>query len=78
MIIKILGPGCANCKRLETNVRQALDRSSLEATVVKVEDYGDMLAFGVQSTPALVVDERVRIAGRVPSVGQIQELLDAP
>ena len=75
MIIKILGAGCANCKRLEANAKQALDTLGLEATVEKVTDYGDIASYGVMRTPGLVVDEQVLVSGRVPDAAEITRLL---
>ena len=77
MIIKVLGPGCANCKNLERVTREAVDALGLEATIEKVEDYGVIASYGVMSTPGLVVDEKVVVAGRVPTVAQVRELLAA-
>ena len=75
MHIKILGPGCANCTRLEQVTREALDALGLEATVEKVTDYGDILSYNIMSTPGLVVDEKVIVSGRVPSARQVKDLL---
>ncbi len=75
MTIKVLGSGCPNCQRLESNVRLALENTGMEATVEKVTDYGSILGYGVSSTPALVVDEKVVLAGRVPSPQQLESLL---
>jgi small redox-active disulfide protein 2 len=73
--IEVLGPGCANCQRLEANVRQALVTTGVEAEVVHVRDYGRIVARGVLSTPGLVIDDRVVSVGRVPSVGDIEDWL---
>jgi small redox-active disulfide protein 2 len=75
--IKILGPGCANCKALETATRQALTELGLDAQIDKVTDFADIAAYGVMSTPGLVVDGTVVAAGRVPNAKQIADLLDA-
>ncbi len=75
MIIKILGSGCANCKRLEANAKQALDTLGLQATVEKVTDYADIASYGVMKTPGLVVDEAVLVSGRVPDAAEITRLL---
>ncbi len=73
--VKVLGPGCGNCKRLEKATRIALASLGLEATVSKVTDYGEIAAYGVMSTPGLVVDGRVLVSGRVPSPAEVRELL---
>lgn len=75
MIIKILGPGCRNCANLERVTRQAIDDLGLDATVEKVTDYPTIVGYGVMATPALVVDERVLTSGRVPTFGEVRELL---
>ncbi len=75
MNIKVLGSGCPNCKRLEANVRRALEARGIEATVEKVTDVGEILGYGVSSTPALVIDGRVVLAGRVPSPTQLEGVL---
>lgn len=75
MIIKVLGPGCNNCKNLERVTRQAIAELGLDATIEKITDYSTIVGYGVMSTPALVVDEKVLLSGRVPSVGQLRDLL---
>ncbi len=75
MIIKILGPGCANCKNLERATRGALDQLGLDATVEKVEDYAAIVGYGIMSTPGLVVDEKVLVSGRVPTAAEVKQLL---
>lgn len=77
MTLRVLGPGCANCKRLEANVQKAVDQLGLDVTIEKVEDYPSILGYGVQSTPALVRDDTVIVSGRVPSPRQIAEMLSA-
>ena len=75
MNIKILGPGCPNCKRLEVNTRQAVKQLGMPAHIEKVEDITDIMAYGVMTTPALVVDDQVILTGRVPLVPEITTLL---
>ncbi|WP_244834567.1 thioredoxin family protein [Clostridium sp. BJN0001] len=75
MIIKILGSGCANCKRLEQNARKAVESLGIDATIEKVTDIKDIMSFGVMKTPALVVDGKVKIMGRVPSADEIKKYL---
>ena len=77
MIIKVLGPGCNNCKTLERITREAVDALGLQATIEKVEDYPTIVSYGVMSTPALVIDEQLVISGRVPTPTHVRELLQA-
>ncbi len=77
MIIKVLGPGCTNCKNLERITRQAVTDLGLDATVEKVEDYPTIAGYGVMSTPALVVDEQLVLQGRVPTPAHVKDLLAA-
>ncbi len=73
--IEVLGSGCANCLRLEQAARQAVEMAGVEAEVVKITDYGEIMARGVMSTPGLVLDGKVVSVGRVPSAGDIAEWL---
>lgn len=75
MVIKILGSGCTNCKKLEENARKAVSEMGIEAVIEKVEDFKDIMAYGVMKTPALVVDEKVKIMGRVASSDEIKKHL---
>lgn len=75
MDIKILGTGCPKCKQLEKLTREVVERKGLEATVTKVEDIMDIISYGVMATPALVVDNKVVLKGRLPSVNEIENLL---
>jgi small redox-active disulfide protein 2 len=73
--IKILGSGCAKCQRLTHLAEQAVAELGLDAEVVKVTDYAEIAAYGVMSTPALVVDEQVVMAGRIPGLSSLKETL---
>ncbi len=75
MDIKILGSGCAKCIQLERTVRAAVEREGIDATVSKVEDIMDIMAYGVMMTPAMVVDNKVVVKGRVPSEDEIIAML---
>jgi small redox-active disulfide protein 2 len=75
MEIKILGPGCPNCKTLDKITREVIEKNSISATVTKVEDIMEIMKYGVLSTPALVVDGKVVVKGRVPSSDEIKQLL---
>ncbi|MFA7056711.1 MAG: thioredoxin family protein [Candidatus Cloacimonadales bacterium] len=75
MIIKILGSGCAKCKKLEENVRKAVANKGVDATVEKVTDMDKIMDYGVMMTPALVIDEKVISAGKLLKVEEIAKLL---
>lgn len=75
MEIKILGPGCPRCKSLDQMTREIVEKYGIDATVTKVEDIMEIMKYGVMSTPALVVDGKVVVKGRVPSAEEIRQLL---
>ncbi|NOH15684.1 thioredoxin family protein [Clostridium cochlearium] len=75
MIIKVLGSGCMNCKKLESNVRHAVEELGINASIEKVTDFKDIVSYGVMATPALVVDGKVKIMGKVPSVDELKKYL---
>ncbi|AGA68491.1 small redox-active disulfide protein 2 [Desulfitobacterium dichloroeliminans LMG P-21439] len=76
MIIKILGTGCTNCKKLEANANEAVKELGIEAVVEKVEDLQAIMAYGVMKTPALVVNEQVKAMGKVLSAEDIKKFLN--
>jgi small redox-active disulfide protein 2 len=73
--IKILGSGCANCKKLEAHTKEAVKSLGVEAIISKVENFKEIAAFGVMRTPALVLDGEVKIVGKVATVEEIEELI---
>lgn len=75
MEIKILGTGCPKCKTLEKLTRDVVKQNSIDATVTKVEDIMEIMKYGVMTTPALVVNGKVEIKGRVPSADEIRHVL---
>lgn len=75
MVIKILGSGCANCKKLYTLAEEAVKELNITAELQKVEGLKEIVSYGVMKTPALVVDEKVRIMGRVPSYAEVLAVL---
>ena len=75
MIIKILGTGCTNCKKLEEHANQAVKEMGMDAKVEKVEDFMEIMKYGVMKTPALVVDEQVKSSGKVLSAEEIKKYL---
>lgn len=75
MVIKVLGSGCANCNMLEQHVRRAVEVLGLDAEVVKVDDFADIMSYGVMATPALVIDEKVVLAGGVPGPDRVTQVI---
>lgn len=75
MKIEVLGTGCAKCKTLYENVKKAVEESGKDAEIIKVEDIPKIMAYGVMSTPALVIDGQVKFSGKVASVAEIIGLL---
>lgn len=71
LTIKVLGSGCANCKKLEAVTRQVVEQMGIQAEVIKVTEYPDIMAYDVMSTPGLVVNEKVVSTGRIPSAAEI-------
>jgi small redox-active disulfide protein 2 len=75
MEIKILGTGCAKCKTLEKLTREVVSQNGFDATITKVEDITEIMKYHIMATPALVVNEKVEIKGRMPSASEIIEVL---
>jgi small redox-active disulfide protein 2 len=77
MNIKILGGGCANCKKLEENTLLALKELNITAEIEEVKDIEKIIDYGVMKTPALVIDEKVKSSGRVLGVEEIKKILQS-
>lgn len=75
--IKVLGPGCPKCKATYRNVLEALKQSGIEAKVTKVEDIEEMMKYNVLTTPVLMIDEVIKVRGRVADINEIKQLLTA-
>ena len=73
--IKVLGPGCPNCKKVEAIARQAVQNMGLDAEVTKVTDYNQIMAYSILSTPGLVINEKVVCAGRIPTPAEVSTWL---
>lgn len=73
--IKVLGPGCSNCKRLYNEAEKAVHQLGIAATLCKVEDIQEIMAYRTLATPALVINGMVKCAGRIPSVAEITSWL---
>ena len=75
MKIEILGVGCAKCHKLEELVREIATKEGVNADISKVEDFKKIMNYGVMTTPALVIDGEVKVAGKIPSADQIKNWL---
>lgn len=71
MEIKILGIGCANCKRLESAARQVVEEMGVEATIAEVTDMAKIVSYDIITTPGLVINEKVVSSGRIPSKSEV-------
>lgn len=75
--VKILGPGCANCRKLEAVAREAAAGAGVDANFVKVTDMKEIVAYDVLATPGLVIDEKLVSSGRIPSQAEVRQWLAA-
>lgn len=75
MNIKVLGTGCSNCKALEKTVINAVAEMNVDATVEKVEDIVKIMKYGIMKTPGLVINDRVVLSGRVPTLNEVKDLI---
>lgn len=76
-IVKILGPGCANCRKLEAVAREAALHGHVDAQFVKVTDIQEIIGYDVLTTPGLVVDDKLVCSGRIPSVAEVEAWMQA-
>ena len=73
--IKVLGPGCPNCKKVEAIAKQAVQMMGLEAEITKITDYGKIMEYNILSTPGLVINEKVVCSGRIPTPAEVSTWL---
>lgn len=73
--IKVLGPGCPKCSRLEEHTRMAARELGLECSIEKVTDIQGIISYGIMMTPALVVDGQVKVYGRVPDIEELKKMI---
>ena len=75
LTIKVLGSGCANCKRVEQIVHKVVDEMTLQAEIVKVTEYPEIMKYNVMSTPGLVINEKIVSTGRIPTPAEVSAWL---
>jgi len=71
LTIKVLGSGCANCKRVEQIAHKVITDMGIEAEVIKVTDYAEIMAYNIMSTPGLVINEKIVSTGRIPTSAEV-------
>ena len=71
LTIKVLGSGCANCKKLEAVTHQVVDQMGVQAEIIKVTEYPEIMAYNIMSTPGLIINEKVVSTGRIPTPAEI-------
>lgn len=75
MEIKILGSGCAKCRILEQKVREYIEKNNIEANIIKEEDFSEIMKYGIMTTPALIINEKIELKGRMPGKGELEEII---
>ena len=75
LTIKVLGPGCANCKKLAYLAERSVTHLGVKAQIIKVTDYAEMMQYNILSTPGLVINEKLVTSGRIPSEAEITTFL---
>lgn len=75
MEIKVLGPGCAKCKTTYNEIEKVIKENNLDVKLTKVDDIMEMVSYNIMTTPAVVVDEVVKMKGQVPTESDVKKLL---
>jgi small redox-active disulfide protein 2 len=76
MKIEVLGPGCANCRKLEQDVHTALSELKVEAEVVKITDIREFAKYGILMTPSLVINSKVYSSGKLPTMATLKRWME--
>jgi len=71
MEIKVCGPGCANCTKAESIVKEAVADAGTDADIIKVTDFAEMAKLGVLSTPAIIINGKIMCVGKIPSKSEV-------
>ena len=73
--IKVLGPGCPKCKTTFLNVEEAVKQLGIEAEIIKIEDIEEMMKYNILTTPVLMIDDVIKVKGRIAQIDEIKGLL---
>ena len=71
MEIKVCGPGCTNCTKAESIVRESVTEAGIDAEIIKISDFAEMAKLGVLSTPAIVINGTIKCVGKVPTKNEV-------
>lgn len=77
MTIKVLGPGCPKCKTTYNNVLEATKQLNMEAEIIKIEDIEEIMKYNILTTPVLMIDDVIKVKGRIADIKEIKEFLTA-
>lgn len=76
MIVKVLGPGCMKCKTLKKLVKEVLEEKKIEAEVIEVKDFAEILKYPIIFTPSLIINEEIKIQGKIPSKNDLIKIFE--
>ena len=76
MIIKVLGPGCMKCKTLKKLVKEVLEEKKIEAEIIEIKDFAEILKYPIIFTPGLVINEEIKIQGKIPSKNELIKIFE--
>ena len=76
MIIKVLGPGCIRCKTLKKLVKEVLEEKKIEAEIIEIKDFAEILKYPIIFTPGLVINEEIKIQGKIPSKNELIKIFE--
>lgn len=76
MIVKVLGPGCIKCKTLKKLVKEVLEEKKIEAEVIEIKDFAEILKYPIIFTPSLIINEEIKIQGKIPSKNDLIKIFE--
>lgn len=76
MVIKVLGPGCIKCKTLKKLVKEVLEEKKIKAEIIEIKDFAEILKYPIIFTPGLVINEEIKIQGKIPSKNELIKIFE--